>query len=140
MEGSININRTVEEVFAYVTEVANLANWDRQAGQSEQTSEGPVALGTTYRGSYEILGKTMDWTSEITEYEPNRKVVQKIDMGPTVMTMGWLLEPVEGGTRFTISSEGYLGGLAKLAGPVLDRTMKKQMEDNLARLKALLEG
>jgi uncharacterized protein YndB with AHSA1/START domain len=140
MEGSININRTVEEVFAYVTDVSNLAKWDRQAGGSEQTSEGPVGLGTTYRGSYEVLGKTMDWTSEITEYEPNRKVVQKIDMGPTVMTMGWLLDPVETGTRFTISSKGYLGGLAKLAGPVLDRTMKKQMEDNLARLKAVLEG
>ena len=140
MEGSININRTVEEVFAYVTDVANLAKWDRQAGQSVQTSEGPVGLGTTYRGSYEVLGKAMDWTSEITEYEPNRKVVQKIDMGPTVMTMGWLLEPAESGTRFTISSEGYMSGLAKLAGPVLDRTMKKQMEDNLARLKAVLEG
>ena len=140
MEGSININRKVEEVFAYVTDVANLDKWDRQAGQSEQTSEGPVGLGTTYRGSYEVLGKTMDWTSEITEYEPNRKVVQEISMGPTKMTMGWLLEPVGGGTGFTISSEGYLGGLAKLAGPVLERTMKEQTEGNLARLKALLEG
>ena len=140
MEGSITINRPVEEVFAFVTDIANLGQWNEQVAQIEQTSEGPVGLGTTYRGSYGILGRSIDWTSEISEYEPNRKVVQKLSMGPTVMTMGWQLEPVEGGTRFTMSAEGDMGGLAKLAGPLFDRTMKKQMEGNLAGLKAVLEG
>jgi hypothetical protein len=54
--------------------------------------------------------------------------------------MGWFVEPVEGGTKFTIRSEGAMGGLAKLVGPLMDRTMEKQMEENLARLKALVEG
>jgi len=140
MERSITINRPVEEVFAFVTDVANFAKWNEQAGRSEQSSEGPVGLGTRYRGSSDFMGRTMQWISEITEYEPNQKAVQKITMGPTVMTMGWFLQPVEGGTRFTIRSEGPTGGLAKLAGPLMDRTMEKQMEDNLARLKALVEG
>jgi uncharacterized protein YndB with AHSA1/START domain len=140
MEGSITINRPVEEVFAYVTDIANFAKWNGQASQGEQTSQGPVGVGTTYRGAYDVMGRKMDWTSEVTEYEPNRKIAQKIDMGPTVMAMSWLVEPVEGGTKFTIRSEGEMGGLAKLAGPLMDRTMKKQMEGNLARLKALLEG
>ena len=140
MERSITINRPVEEVFAFVTDVANFAKWNAQAGRTEQSSEGPVGLGTRYRGSSDFMGRTMQWIAEITEYEPNQKAVQKITMGPTEMTMGWFLQPVEGGTRFTIRSEGPTGGLAKLAGPLMDRTMEKQMEDNLARLKALLEG
>ena len=140
MEGNITIGRPVEEVFAYVTDIGNFAKWNEQAGQSEQTSEGPVGVGTTYRGSYELMGRSMEWTSEITEYEPNRRMAQKIDMGPAVMAMSWLVEPVGDGTKFTMISEGEMGGLAKLAGPLMDRTMKKQMEGNLARLKALLEG
>jgi len=140
MERSITINRPVEEVFAFVTDVANFTKWNAQAGRTEQSSEGPVGLGTRYRGSSDFMGRTMQWIAEITEYEPNQKAVQQIRMGPTEMTMGWFLQPVEGGTRFTIRSEGPTGGLAKLAGPLMDRTMKQQMEDNLARLKALLEG
>jgi uncharacterized protein YndB with AHSA1/START domain len=140
MEGSITINRPVEEVFAYVTDIANFAKWNEQAGQSEQTSAGPVGVGTTYRGSYEFMGRAMEWTSEVVEYEVNQKAVQKIDMGPAMMTMSWLVEPVEAGTKFTIISEGEMGGLAKLAGPLMERTMKKQMEGNLAKLKSVLEG
>ncbi len=140
MERSITINRPVEEVFAFVTDVANFTTWNEQAGQAEQASEGPVGLGARYRGTIDFMGRTMQWVSEITEFEPHRKAVQKIRMGPTEMTMGWFLEPAEKGTRFTIRSEGPTGGLAKLAGPLMDRSMEKQMEDNLAHLKALLEG
>ena len=140
MEKSITIAKPVEEVFAFVSDVANFAKWNKQAGQSEQSSEGPVGLGTKYRGSYDFMGRTMQWVSEIVEFEANRKAVQHIRMGPTEMTMGWFLEPVEGGTRFTIRTEGPTGGLAALAGPVMNRTMGKDAEDNLARLKALLEG
>ncbi len=140
MEGSITIGRPVQEVFAYVTDVANLAKWNEQAGQGEQTSQGPVGVGTTYRGSSDFMGRSMEWTSEVTAYEPNRKIAQKLDMGAAVMEMTWLVEPVEGGTKFTIVTEGEMGGLAKLAGPLMDRTMKKQVESNLARLKSLLEG
>ena len=140
MEGSITINKPVEEVFAFVTDVANFSKWDAQAGGTEQISEGPVELGSRFRGSYDFMGRTMQWISEVTEFEPNKKAVQKITMGPTEMTMGWYLEPVEGGTKFTVRSEGPTGGLAKLAGPLMDRTMKQQMKDNLAALKAVLEG
>lgn len=140
MEGSITINRPVEEVFAYLMDIENLAKWHGQVDQGEQTSEGPLGVGTTYRGSSDFMGRKMEWTSEITEYEPNRRMAQKLDMGPAVMAMSWLVEPVGDGTKFTMISEGEMGGLAKLAGPLMDRTMKKQMEGNLARLKALLEG
>jgi uncharacterized protein YndB with AHSA1/START domain len=140
MEGSITINRPAEEVFAYVMDIGNLAKWNEAAGQGEQTSQGPVGVGTTYRGVSDFMGREMEWTSEVTEYEPNRKVAQKMNLGPTVMAMSWLVEPVGGGSKFTVRSEGEMGGLAKLAGPLLDRTMKKQMDSNLAKLKALLEG
>ncbi len=140
MEDSITIGRPVEEVFAYLKDIENLAKWHGQVDHGEQTSEGPLGVGTTYRGSSDLMGRKMEWTSEITEYEPNRKVAQKLDMGPAVMAMSWLVEPVGDGTKFTMISEGEMGGLAKLAGPLMDRTMKKQMEGNLARLKALLEG
>jgi uncharacterized protein YndB with AHSA1/START domain len=140
MEGSITISRSVEEIFAYMTDIGNFAEWNEQAGPSEQTSDGPVGVGATYRGSYDFMGRKMEWTSEITEYEPNRKMTQKVDMGVAVMGMSWLVEPVEGGTKVTIISEGEMGGLGKLAGPLMDRTMRKQMEGNLARLKALLDG
>ena len=140
MEGSITINRPVEEVFAYLIDISNMAQWNAQMGHIEQTSEGPPGVGTTFRGTFDFMGRPMGWTSETTEYEPNHKVVQRVEMGPTVLTMSWLVEPAEGGTKFTMGTEGEMSGISKLAGPLVDRSLKKQMEENLASLKASLEG
>ncbi len=99
-----------------------------------------MAAGTTLRGASEVMGRIMEWSSEIVEYEPNKKVAQKMRVGPTEVEASWVFESVEGDTRLTMRSEGETSGLFKIAGPLVDRAVRKQIEENLARLKAVLEG
>ena len=140
IEASVVINRPIDEVFAYVNDVRNWPQWNSNFLEGEQTSEGPVGVGTTSRGVSHFLGQRIEWTSEVTEYEPNRKLKQKIISGPMLMEQSLTFEPVEGATRFTIAGEGEFGGLFKLAQPVVDRRMKKQSDGNLAKLKDILEA
>ena len=140
MEASVLINRPVEEVFEFLSDVGNWPQWNSTMSEAEQTSEDPVAVGATARGVSEFLGQRIEWTSEVTEYEPNRKVKLRIISGPMLMEQSLTFEPVEGATRLTMAGEGEFGGLFKLAQPVVNRSMKKQSEANLANLKDILEA
>jgi hypothetical protein len=86
------------------------------------------------------MGRTIQFSGEILEYDPTKKVVQKMHVGPAELQTNWLFEPVEEGTRLTIRSEGQTSGPSMIAGPLMDRAVKKQIEESLARLKAVLEG
>jgi uncharacterized membrane protein len=140
MEASVVINRPVDEVGAYMVDVRNWPQWNTNMLEGEQTSEGPMGVGTTSRGVSQFLGRRMEWTSEVTEYEPNRKMGQKITSGPMSIKQSSTFEPVEGGTRFTMVSEGEFGGFFRLAEPIVNRRMQRQMEGNLASLKDILEA
>jgi len=140
MEDSIVIYRSVEEVFAYLTDVTNWSRWNDAVGDVVQTPPGPLGLGTTLRGASEVMGRIMGWSGEIVEYELNKKVSQKMRVGPAEISAGWVFEPVEGGTRLTMRAEADSSGPMRIAGGLMDRLVKKQVEENLARLKAVLEG
>ena len=140
MEDSIVIKRPVEEVFAYLTDTTNWSRWNEAVGNVVQTPPGPMGLGTTLRGASEVMGRIMGWSGEIVEYELNKKVAQKMRVGPAEISAGWVFEPVEGGTRLTMRAEADSSGPMRIAGGLMDRLVKKQVEENLARLKAVLEG
>lgn len=139
VEASVVINCPVDEVFSYLMDVSNWPEW---AGfpEAEQTSEGPVGVGTTFRGMSEFLGRRAEWTSEVTKYEPNRRFAQTITWGPMSIEQSSTLEPVEGGTKYTQVGEAETGGFFRMADPLVNRMMQRQLEANLAKLKDILEA
>jgi uncharacterized protein YndB with AHSA1/START domain len=139
VEASVVINRPVDEVFAYVIDVTNWPHWTGFP-EAEQTSEGPLGVGTTCRGVSEFMGRRDEWTSEVTAYEPSKRVEQKIIWGPMSMEQTLTFEALEGGTRYTQVGEGETGGIFKVAAPIVNRTMRKQLEGSLAKLKEILEA
>ena len=139
-EASIVINRPVKEVCDYLDDPANSPEWEGNALEIEKTSEGPTAVGTTYRGLATFLGRRLELSSEVTEFEPYRLTKQKVTAGPLSIERTELLEPVEGGTRFTLIVEGELRGFFRLADAIVVRVMQRDMEGDVARLKDILEA
>jgi uncharacterized membrane protein len=140
VEASVVIGKPVEEVFAYVMDVGNWPKWNAYLPSVEQTSEGPVGVGTTFRGSSQFLGRSMEWTSEVTGYEENSKMAQVITSGPMSMQQTMLFEAVEGGTKFTMAGEGEFGGFFKLAEGMVNRRWRSQADESLGNLKKMLEA
>jgi uncharacterized membrane protein len=140
VEASVVINRPLEEVFAFASNPENDMQWESDVSDVEQTSEGPMGVGATYRGVIHFLGQRLEWASEVTHFEPNERVHFKLAAGPLDLEESCTFEPVEGGTRVTVVYGGDPGGFFKLAEAVVVRMFQKQIEGNLANLKDVLEA
>jgi uncharacterized protein YndB with AHSA1/START domain len=140
IEVSTVINRPIEEVFAVLSNEENRSKWSSTTIEVKKTSEGPIGVGTTWRGVDRIFGRQMERESVYTEYERNRKVTQKSTSGPVPFVVQFIYEPTARGTRVIIIAEAQPSGLFKLAGPLLMRLRKRQFARDLANLKAMIEA
>ena len=128
-ELTIQIARTPEDVFAYLTDVSNLPDW--QAGVKSATlRDGRI------EESRSLLGRDLKTTLEIVECEEPRLFTLRALDSPVPFTVRHDLEPADGGTRLTVTAEGDLPGFA--AG-LLARRAEKQFRKDFERLKELLE-
>jgi carbon monoxide dehydrogenase subunit G len=128
-ELTIEIARTPEDVFSYLTDVSNLPAW--QAGVKSATlRDGRI------EESRSLLGREIDTTLEIVEREQPRLFTLRVREGPVPFTVRHELEPADGGTRLTITAEGDVPGFA--AG-LLARGAERQFRKDFERLKEILE-
>lgn len=140
MEHSVVINRPIEEVFAFLTRPENGLQFRAGLLEAEQTSEGPMGVGTTWREVEQFLGRRSESTYEVTQYEPNTRLRFRSTSGPMPAEATETFELVEGGTRVNVTFEVELGGLFKLAEPVVARMAKRQVEADIGNAKDLLEA
>jgi uncharacterized membrane protein len=140
-EHTVVIDRPVEEVFDFATDPNNDSLWQSTTLETEQTSEGAVDVGTTFRNTTKFLGRRIESTSEISENEPPHKQCIKITSGPIPGSGCYRFESADSGsTRFTQTFEAEVGGFFRLAEPVVGRAIRRQMEADMATLKDLLEA
>jgi uncharacterized membrane protein len=140
IEESIEIKRPVDKVFAYTTEAKNWPKWQSFIPEAEQTSQGPMNVGTTFKGVSRMMGHSMKWTAIATEYESNKKWGKNITCGSLAIEEHVTYKPVEGGTTFTILYDMKPGGFLKLLSPVMAGSMRKETMKSLGNLKSILEA
>jgi carbon monoxide dehydrogenase subunit G len=140
IEESITIDRPVEEVFTFLTDIDHQSDWVSLVEESHKLSSEPTAVGTKYRQVAKLLGRRLDATNEVTAYEPPHVFEFRGKSGPAEVQMRFTLTEEGSGTRVLQSAEGETGGVFKLVDPMVARTMKKQFAADLETLKTLLEG
>jgi uncharacterized protein YndB with AHSA1/START domain len=139
IEVGTEINRPVEEVFAYVTDPAKVPESNSIVLEAKAEQPGPLVVGSRIHMVVRLLGRRIEHTAEVTEFEPNRKFAQKADFPfPGGITIS--VEPTAAGTRLTTRLVMEPGGFFKLAEPILGRILKKQFQAQADTLKELLEA
>ena len=129
-ELTIEIARTPEDVFAYLTDASNLPSW--QTGVKSATlRDGRI------EESRSLLGRELNTTLEIVEQEAPRLFTLRALDSPVPFTVRHELEPADAGTRLTVTADGDVPGFA--AG-LLSRRAEKQFRKDFERLKAILES
>lgn len=139
MEQSVIINRPQEVVFAFVANPENETKWQADLVEAKFTTNGTVGIGSKGRDRRQFMGKPVETTWEVTEYQPDHKMAFRVITGPIPFHGAYLFEPVAGGTKFTFSAWAKTKGLSKLFDPLVNRMGRKQYERDLAALKAVLE-
>ncbi len=137
---SLVIRRSVEDVFAFVSNYQNSAKWVSGAMAHTKVSAGPIDVGTVIRTTGRAMGLRIEATRIVTAYEPHSRYAFKSEYRQVPLTTTFLFEPIQGGTRLTIVVEGEPAGLFKAATPLILGTIRQQFEGDLRRLKSLLEA
>jgi uncharacterized membrane protein len=138
IEHSVVIKRPAEEVFLYLTEVPNLVEW--QSGVLEARGDGPLRNGSTLTELRKLLGMRAESTLEVTEHRPNELFALRVIDGPVPLQVSHQLTATDEGTRLHVVVEGDPGGFVKLAGPLIMRTVRRELEFDLGTLRDLLEA
>jgi hypothetical protein len=134
------INRPLEEVFAFVSDLENDPPWSG-AAEMRRTSPGPVGIGTTFQQRDRLLGRRLELTLRVVGYEPNRKITLTTASERLSFSGTRMVEPVgQDATRVTFVGGGRAGGVWKLAEPLLAAGGGRRLRTQLGRLKRLLES
>jgi uncharacterized membrane protein len=140
IEESVQIQCPVDKVFAYTTEAKSWPEWQSIITEAQQTSQGPMDVGTTFKGTTRMMGLSMKWTAKVTEYEPNRKWVKNITSGSIIIEEHMTYHPLEAGVNFTIVYDMKVGGFLKLFSPMVVSSMRKETKKSLSDLKGIVEA
>ena len=136
---SLVIRRPVEDVFTFVSNYQNSAQWVSGALEHTKVSAGPIDVGTVIRTTGRALGLRVEATRIVTAYEPYARYAFKSEYRQVPLTTTFLFEPIQEGTRLTVVVEGEPAGLFKAVTPLVLGTIRQQFEGDLRRLKTLLE-
>jgi len=141
IEESIVIDRERSEVFAFANDPANVPLYSSNLISYEQLTEGSVAKGTRNHGMVRVVGRTIEWTTEVTEFEQDRHFRSQSVESPVDFTLDIKFEDVDGGTKviWRQESETYGGFFGKLADPLVTRMYARDVRSNLEKLKDLVE-
>ncbi|HEV7650282.1 MAG TPA: SRPBCC family protein [Actinophytocola sp.] len=73
-EASIEIDRPVAEVFAFLADGANDPTFSPRVQQMAKTTDGTTAVGTVYKSTVKDAGLTTHREFRITEFVPDKKI------------------------------------------------------------------
>ncbi|HEY2371678.1 MAG TPA: SRPBCC family protein [Gaiellaceae bacterium] len=128
----VDIDRSPEDVYAFLTDVSNLPTW--QSGVHAARRE-----GSQIHESRHMLGRELSTTLEIEEEDPPRVFALRAVNSPVPFSVRHEFEPSGGGTRLTVTGEGDAGMLPGFAAGIMARRAEKQFRKDFERLKRLLE-
>jgi carbon monoxide dehydrogenase subunit G len=140
VEKSIQINKPAAEVFAFMSDFANDMKWQSGLIRSEQTSDGPMGVGTTGLYVQKFMGKEMKNEVQVTAYEPPTRFAVKTTSGPVQFEFTGVFQETGGGTQVDISMKGEASGFFKVAEGMIKAELEKTLDADFIKLKKLLEG
>jgi carbon monoxide dehydrogenase subunit G len=134
---TIEIARSADEVFAYLTDVEKLPEW--QASVVSSRSDGPLREGSRIVEQRSLLGHEAETELEVTFLEPGRRFGLRTISGPVNLTIEHELEEVGGETTLHVTATGKPSGLLRFAGRAVESRARHELSRDFERFKANLE-
>ncbi|MBI3573198.1 MAG: SRPBCC family protein [Candidatus Kerfeldbacteria bacterium] len=140
-EGSITINKPVDQVFAFVADGENNGKWRSGILDVKLASERPMTVGAKYTQGMKGPGGRIPADYEIVEYIPDRKIRFQVTAGPARPEGQFDFESTNGGTHVAFSLTWEPKGLMQkwFMAPMVAKQMPKEVAA-LENLKKVLES
>jgi carbon monoxide dehydrogenase subunit G len=124
--GTVESPKPVEEVFRYMADFSNTADWDPNITAAAVTSAGdPVAVGATFHVVQGSGLTKVELDYETVELVDGQKVVLRSETGSLVSIDTITVAPKGSGSEVTYDVDIELKGARKLAEPVMAVLLKR---------------
>lgn len=142
---TIKIDKHIEDIFSFVSNIKNQDLWVEGSSDTELTSEGEINVGSTFEGKYSYSGKTHMISYEVVNFEPPNHFKIKSTKGPFPFESWIDLKELEDQTEISNNIEAGSDHIITsimfiLLKPLLKRQMNKQMKKELQKLKTILDS
>jgi uncharacterized membrane protein len=137
LQKTINIDAPVEKVWEFWDDYENFPRFMSNVREVRKGADG--------RSHWEVagpLGRRVTWDAEVTERVPNETLAWKTCSGSAVEHSGIVrFEPADDATRvhLTLSYNPVGGAAGHLVATLLGANPKKQLDEDLLRMKTLIE-
>jgi hypothetical protein len=117
---AIDLPLPIEEAFDYLADFSRTVEWDPSVTEAERLTPDPIGLGSRFRVTVSLLGRSVPIEYEIRTYErPHRLVLVGAD--PGFRSIDEVTFVARGdGTRVTYEARIELEGIRRIADPVVD--------------------
>ena len=139
-EASVEVERPPDDVFAFIRDFPRMHEWEPSIVEQRVLTEGPIGAGTRGLEVRRMLGRRVESSWELIEYEPPRRLTMTFASGKVTGVGRFTLEPVEGGTRVRVGVEACGGRLLTLLQPIAARAFRRMDERTLRHLKEAAEA
>ena len=129
------------EVFAYLSDLNNLADWQSGVVEARLTSDGEMGVGTTAIVARELMGQRMEAPLTVTDYDPPQRLAIGSEVSGVRANATLDLAPVADGEAtdlaFAMEIRGSL--LTGFMEPMIASAAGGDIEATMARLKERFE-
>ena len=137
----MEIAAPADVVFPYLVEGDKRLLWMGALKETEQLTDGAPGVGSRWREVFEDHGHRIELETELTQYEPNKRLRVRLAHRGFESTSTQELEDAGGVTRVSTVIETEFKALAaRLVGRVVTRHAQNRLEADLAALKELVEA
>ena len=140
IDGAVDIAATPDVVFAHLTDVTRMPDWQSDLVSMEPLDDAPMGVGKRFRQVRKAGPRKVTSIAEVTQYEPGRVYAVRSEDAAVKARGSWTLAPENNMTRleldFTIEAGGFQGFMMKLFSGVA----RKQAVKGLQAFKAIVEG
>ncbi len=140
VNSKIHINRPAQDVFDFISNPENNPQWQGGMVSCEITSDGAWGLGSTYSQKAKFMGRDIISTFKISQFEPGRLIRGDTVESSFPISFTRIVEPAEEGCMVQAIVTGDASGFIKIFTPLMNWMVKRSIDGDYRRLKALLEG
>jgi carbon monoxide dehydrogenase subunit G len=135
---TIDISRPPEDVFALLTDIERLPEW--QSSAVSAAADGELAVGTVIGEQRRFMGRDISTRDQITAFEPGRRFDVKSLDAPVTYEIHHTLEPHDAGTRLRVEVDVKVGTMMRIAAQPALKAAERELRSDFERLKELLEA
>ncbi len=143
-EVSLHVDRPVREVFEFLAQPANMAQWVSGVVEAQFLQRQKPGRGAKYSMKYNYGGRVNDLTMETTAFDRYSRIAFKTVEGPYPIAGVYSLAPSGSGTQYTynqtaLSDSPITAFMFLTMGCILKFPMRKLLQKDALKLKAAIE-